>query len=114
MSYQEILAGTVGKERTYGTLYGRIKAEPATYLRVSTDDASGRIKAYAGEGRFTDDPVDTFGGYGVVEVPRLQALLQFICRNGFEHHVVMSLSQTAAAVREALETYLGWDIHLHE
>ena len=113
MSYQEILAGTVGKERTYGTLYGRIKAEPATYLRVSTDDASGRIKAYAGEGRFTDDPVDTFGGYGVVEVPRLQELLRFICRNGFEHHVVMSLSQTAAAVCEALEVYLGWDVHLH-
>lgn len=113
MSFQEILAGTVGKERSYGTLYGRIKAEPATYLRVSTDDASGKMRAYVGEGRFTDDPVDTFGGYGVVEVPRLQELLRFICRNGFEHHIVMNLSQTAEAVREALETYLGWDVYLH-
>lgn len=113
MSFQEILAGTVGKERSYGTLYGRIKAEPATYLRVSTDDASGKMRAYVGEGRFTDDPVDTFGGYGVVEVPRLQELLRFICRNGFEHHIVMNLSQTAEAAREALETYLGWDVYLH-
>ena len=113
MNFGEIIAGTVGKERSYGTLYGRIKPGPATYLRVSTGDSSGRMKAYLGEGRFTDDPLDTFGGYGVIEVPRLQALLQYICRNGFEHHVVMSLSHTADAVREALATYLGWDVHLH-
>jgi L-fucose isomerase-like protein len=114
MSFQEIIAGTVGKERTYGTLFGRIKTGPATYLRLSTDDAAGQIKAYVGEGRFTDDPAHTFGAYGVIEVPRLQALLEHICRNGFEHHVVMSHSQTALAVQEALETYLGWNVHLHQ
>lgn len=114
MNYQEILAGTVGKERSYGTIYGRIKAGPATYLRVSTDEFSGRIKAYVGQARFTDDPARTFGGYGVLEVPRLQSLLQYICRNGFEHHVAASLSQTAEAIKEALGTYLGWDVYLHE
>ena len=60
--------GTVGKEQTCGTLYGRIRSGPATYLRVSTDDASGRIRAYLGEGRFTDDPMHTFGAYGVIEI----------------------------------------------
>lgn len=113
MSFQEILAGTVGRERTYGTLYGRIRPEPLTYVRVSTDDAAGRLRAYVGEGRFTDDPLETFGGYGVVEIPRLQELLRHLCRNGFEHHVVMNMSRTAEAVREALETYLGWDVYLH-
>jgi L-fucose isomerase-like protein len=113
MNFQEIIAGTVGKERTYGTLYGRIRSGPATYLRVSTDDASGRIQAYVGEGRFTDDPMRTFGAYGVIEIPRLQALLEHMCRNGFEHHVVMSHSQTATALQEALETYLGWSVYLH-
>ncbi len=113
MSFQEILAGTVGKELSYGTLYGRIKPGPLTYLRVSTDDAAGAMRVYVGEGRFTDDPVDTFGGFGVVLVPRLQALLRHLCRNGFEHHVVMSRSQTSEAVREALETYLGWDVYVH-
>ncbi|HTV10236.1 MAG TPA: L-fucose/L-arabinose isomerase family protein [Acidimicrobiales bacterium] len=113
MSYQEILAGTIGKERTYGAVYGRIKAGPATYLRVSTDEFSGKMRAYVGEGCFTDDPASTFGGYGVIEVPRLQSLLQFICRNGFEHHVAMNLSQTAEAVKEALGTYLGWEVYLH-
>ena len=113
MNFQEIIAGTVGKERTYGTLYGRIRSGPATYLRVSTDDASGRIQAYVGEGRFTDDPMRTFGAYGVIEIPRLQALLEHMCRNGFEHHVVMSHSQTATVLQEAMEAYLGWSVYLH-
>ena len=113
MNFHEILAGAVAKDRTYGALDGRIRSGPATYLRVSTDDASGRIRAYVGEGRFTDDPMHTFGAYGVIEIPRLQALLEHMCRNGFEHHVVMSHSQTASALQEALETYLGWSVYLH-
>jgi hypothetical protein len=31
-----------------------------------------------GEGEFTNDPLDTFGGAGVVRIPRLQALLRYI------------------------------------
>ena len=42
MEYQEIIAGTVGKENTYGTVYGRVKANPFTYLRVTTDDCRAR------------------------------------------------------------------------
>ena len=34
----------------------------------------------------------TFGGAGVVEIPRLQELLRYICSNGFEHHVAANLS----------------------
>ncbi len=55
MDYQEIIAGTVGKENTYGTIVGRIAPGPFTYCRVSTDDFTGRIASYVGEGRFTDD-----------------------------------------------------------
>ena len=83
MEFQEIIAGTVGAENTYGTLYGRIKDAPMTYCRVSTFDTEGRIAAYVGEGEFTDDPMETFGGYGVARVPNLQELLQYICTNGF-------------------------------
>jgi len=35
MDYQEIIAGTVGKENTYGTIVGRISPGPFTYCRVS-------------------------------------------------------------------------------
>ncbi len=114
MEYQEIIAGAVGKANTYGTIYGRIKAQPMTFCRASTFDTEGRIAVYVGEGRFTDDPVDTFGGFGVAEVPNLQGLLQYICHNGFEHHVAANHSQVARAVYEALELYMGWDVYWHQ
>ena len=113
MDYQAIIAGAVGKEHTYGTVVGRIQAQPFTFLRVTTDDAAGKIRAYVGEGEFTDDKLETFGGYGVFKVPRLQKLLRHICRNGFEHHVAVNPSTCAAAVNEALTTYLGWDVYQH-
>ena len=113
MDYQAIIAGTVGKENTYGNIVGRVRAAPFTYCRVSTDDLSGRVLAYLGEGDLTDDPVRTFGGYGVVHIPDFQKLLRYICENGFEHHVAMNLSQSAAAVQEALGKYLGWDVYYH-
>ncbi|MCL6507083.1 MAG: fucose isomerase, partial [Bryobacteraceae bacterium] len=114
MDFQEIIAGTVGKERTFGTVVGRVKPGPMTYLRVSTNDRRGVISAYVGEGRFTEDPLDTFGGAGVVEIPRLQELLRYICENGFEHHVAANLSHVASMVYEAGRRYLGWEMYWHQ
>ncbi len=114
MDYQEIIAGTVGKENTYGTCVGRVKTGPMTYARFSTDDTEGRIRGYLGEGTFTNDPLTTFGGAGVVEIPRMQALLRFICENGFEHHVAANLSSVGSAVHEATSRYLGWGVYNHQ
>lgn len=113
MDYQEIIAGTVGRDNTYGTCVGRVRPSPMTFARFSTDDRTGRIRGYVGEGRFTDDELETFGGAGVVEIPHLQRLLHFICENGFEHHVAANLSGVADIVEEACTKYLGWDIHHH-
>jgi L-fucose isomerase-like protein len=114
MDFQEIIAGTVGKENTYGTVVGLIKPEKMSYARFSTDDTAGRMRGYVGEGRFTDDPLNTFGGAGVVEIPEMQKLLHFICERGFEHHVAANLSTVAAAVHEASTRYFGWDMYWHE
>ncbi len=113
MEFQEIIAGTVGKLNTFGTLYGRVKPAPMTYARFSTDDRHGRIRGYVGEGRFTDDSLQTFGGAGVVEIPRLQDLLHYICEHGFEHHTAANLSNVAGIIHEASTRYLGWDMHWH-
>ena len=113
MDFQEIIAGDVGKENTYGTCVGRVKSSPMTYARFSTDDRNGRLISYIGEGTFTDDPLETFGGYGVAHIPNLQGLLEFICLNGFEHHVAVNLSQTSAILHEAFTTYLGFDTYYH-
>lgn len=113
MDYQAIIAGSVGKDNTYGTMVGRISPGSATFCRTSTDDAAGVISAYVGEGEFTNDQLDTFGGYGVMKIPNLQNLLQFICRMGFEHHVAMNMSQKADAITEAIGNYMGWELYRH-
>jgi L-fucose isomerase-like protein len=113
MDYQAIIAGTVGRENTYGTITGKIKAGPMTFARFSTHDRTGMIRGYVGEGAFTKDPLKTFGGAGVVEIPRLQPLLRMICANGFEHHVAGTFGHVADAVHEATTRYLDWDVLRH-
>jgi L-fucose isomerase-like protein len=114
LDYQEIIAGAVGKQNSYGTVVGRLRATPFTYLRLTTDDAAGKIRGYTGEGELTNDPLQTFGGYGVCHIANFQKLLRFICENGFEHHVAVNPSSIAAGVQEALSKYFGWEIHRHE
>jgi L-fucose isomerase-like protein len=113
MDFQQIIAGTVGKENTYGTCVGRVKAAPMSFARFSTNDHEGTIRGYVGEGEFTSDPLDTFGGAGVVRIPRMQQLLHYICEQGFEHHVAANLATVGGAVHEATTRYLGWDVHRH-
>lgn len=109
-----ILGSTLGVENTWGALDGRTPASPLTYGRITTDDTAGVIRAYVGEGALTDDPISTFGNRAVARVPKLQKLMRHVCRHGFEHHVVMNASRTAAALEEAFGRYLGWDVYHHE
>ena len=112
MDYQDIIAGTVGKENTFGTCVGRVKSGAMCYARYSTDDRRGVIRGYTGPGSFTDDPLETFGGAGVAEIPQLQKLLHYICREGFEHHVAANFSEVSKAIHESAR-YLGWESHYH-
>jgi L-fucose isomerase-like protein len=114
MDFQAIIAGTVGKENTFGTCVGRVKAGAMSYARFSTDDRNGEMRGYVGGGKFTNDPLETFGGAGVVEIPHLQGLLRFICEEGFEHHVAANFSDSASAVYEAASNYLDWNMYFHE
>jgi L-fucose isomerase-like protein len=113
MDYQEIIAGTVGKDNTFGTCVGRVKSGPMSYARFSTDDRTGRIRGYVGGGNFTDDPLETFGGAGVVQISHMQELLRYICEKGFEHHVAANFSTVPGIVHEAATQYLGWETYWH-
>lgn len=113
MDYQAIIAGTVGRANTYGTIVGRVRENPFTYLRISTDDLTGSMCAYVGEGKFTTDQLETFGGYGVVQVPRFQELLAYICEHGYEHHVSINQTLIARQLNEAMSKYLNWSVYYH-
>lgn len=114
ISNAPILGTSVGVENTYGALDGRTPAMPLTYGRISTDDPKGIIKAYLGEGELTNDPLTTFGNRAVAQIVDLQGLMKYVCRNGFEHHVVMNASKTANILEEALSNYMGWEVYAHK
>jgi L-fucose isomerase-like protein len=111
---QGIMAQSMGAENTWGAVSGRLKPAAVTYCRVTTDDLQGRLRAYVGEGEILDRQVSTFGGYGVMRVPRFQELLKFIIRNGFEHHAAINPSRKAEVLEEAFVRYLGWETYRHE
>lgn len=113
ISNAPILGTSVGVENTYGALDGRTPAMPLTYGRISTDDPKGIMKAYVGEGELTNDELKTFGNRAVAQIKDLQGLMQYVCRNGFEHHVVMNASKTAGILKEAFGNYMGWEVYEH-
>ena len=114
ISNAPILGSTLGVENTYGALDGRTTAGPLTFGRITTVDAEGAIRAYVGEGELTSDELKTFGNRAVAFVPGLQRLMRHVCQKGFEHHVVMTQSKSAAILAEAFGNYFGWEVYQHE
>jgi len=110
----DILGATLGPDNCFGAVKGQAAPGPITFFRVSTDDRWGTINAYVGEGEMTDDPVGNFqGGSAVLRVPDLQSLLDYVCKNGFEHHVAVTRGYCADVINEAISTYLDWNLHVH-
>ncbi len=108
-----ILGSTLGVQNTYGAMEGRTPAGPLTYARFTTDDTAGVIRGYVGQGTTTDDELKTFGQRAVAHIPGLQQLMHYICRNGYEHHVAVNASHSAAVIYEACTTYLNWQMDHH-
>ncbi|GAI21647.1 unnamed protein product [marine sediment metagenome] len=65
------------------------------------------------EGEFTEDELETFGGYGVMRIKGLRSLLRYIADEGFEHHVAVVHGHIAEVLEEAIGKYLDWGVHRH-
>ena len=113
ISHLDVLGTTLGHDNCLGAVKGKVRPGDMTFFRISTDDTHGRIKAYLGEGRFTDDPFPMSGGIAVCEVPELPKLLKHIVHNGFEHHVGMVRERCADVIEEVCSRYLGWSLYRH-
>lgn len=109
----DVLGETIGREKCFGAVKGKVKAGPMTYFRLSTDDRAGTVKCYLGEGEFTDHPFGMDGGIAVSRVKDLRRLMRFVTQNGFEHHVAMVRGHHADVVNEAVTRYLRWPIYHH-
>jgi len=107
----DVLSTTIDAEKCFGACKGRVAPGNMTFAKITTDDRNGKIKAYIGEGEFVRHEIDTKGGVALCRVPELQTLMQYICSNGFEHHVAMCRGNVADVMEEAMRNYLGWDVY---
>ena len=113
ISNLDVLGTTIGPEKCFGAVKGKVAPGPMTYFRISTDDRLGKVKGYVGQGNFTADPFAMDGGIAVIDLPRMRDLFTHLCRQGFEHHVAMMRGSHADVVEEAVARYLKWDIYHH-
>ena len=113
ISELDVLGETIGREKCFGAVKGKVQPGEMTYFRLSSDDRNGTLKAYLGEGAFTDDPFGMDGGIAVTKVKDLRTLMRFVTQNGFEHHVAMVRGHHADVVNEAVFRYLGWPLYHH-
>ncbi|HEY8542846.1 MAG TPA: L-fucose/L-arabinose isomerase family protein [Pseudothermotoga sp.] len=114
MRYADVIGTTVGNQNAYGACAGKIKSGPFTFFRLSTDDFNGTLRGYVGEGEILPTDPKTFGSRGIARIKGLDRLMNYICLEGFEHHVAINLSQISRSVKEALERYMNVKIYLHE
>ena len=105
-----MFAKSYGKGSGVGINKGELPACAVTYAGARTEN--GKIYAYVGEARLTDDKLDKefFGVGAVMETPALQDLLDHIADNGFRHHMCLVKGHCAASVKEALTKYLGYEV----
>ena len=93
----------------WGTNEGRIRPFKTTISNCLTVD--GKIKIYASEAEFTDDPIEEgyFGCAGVCEIPDMEDKLIRLARGGFKHHTCVGVGHMKEILKEAFVTYLGYD-----
>lgn len=93
----------------WGSNEGRIKAFPMTYSNCKTEN--GKLTVYAGEGKFTEDPIEDgyFGCGGVAVIENLQPKLIQLGQNGYRHHTAVGMGHMMKILKEAFIRYLGYD-----
>ena len=113
ISELDVLGASLGRENCFGAVKGKVKAGSMSCFRMHTDDELGAVRAYVGEGEFTDDPFPMDGGIAVCRIEGLRRMLAHVTAESYEHHVTMVRGHCAAAVHEATGKYLGWDVYWH-
>ncbi|MCI8401521.1 MAG: fucose isomerase [Lachnospiraceae bacterium] len=109
----DVLGSTLGRENCFGACKGQVAAGDMTFVRLSTDDQRGKLKAYIGEGVFRSEKLPTKGGLANCYIENLQKLMRVVCKNGYEHHVCFVRGHVADILEEAFSNYLGIEVYRH-
>ena len=101
-----------GEGSGVGINKGKYIVDDVTVGSFKTED--GNLCAFVTEGKLTDDelPKEFFGCGTVFEKKNVNALLDYMAKNGYRHHVAITRGCCADAVKEAFDNYLGYNIDL--
>lgn len=101
---------TFGEGSGVGINKAKIAQNHVTVGSFKTED--GEMCSFVTEGDLTGDPVgEGFFGCGIVfKKDNIEQMLEYMCRHGFRHHVAITKGSWSRSVREAFETYLGYQI----
>ena len=100
MKYQKIMARTLPKEYTNGTLEGDIAPGDITFFRLQST-ADSHLKAYVTQGEVLPVATRSFGGIGVFAIPEMGRFYRHVLiEDNFPHHGAVAFGHYGKAIFE--------------
>ena len=106
MKYQKIMARSLPKEFTNGTLEGDIVPGDITFFRLQST-ADSHLKAYVAQGEVLPVATRSFGGIGVFAIPEMGRFYRHVLiEDNYPHHGAVAFGHHGKALFEIFK-YLG-------
>ncbi|MCI1723625.1 MAG: L-fucose/L-arabinose isomerase family protein [Lachnospiraceae bacterium] len=106
MSYQMIMARSLPREVTNGTLEGDIKPGKITFYRLQST-ADSKLRAYVANGEVLPVATKSFGSIGVFAIPEMGRFYRHVLiEKGFPHHGAVAFGHWGKSIFEVFK-YLG-------
>ena len=106
MRYQKIMARSLPREVTNGTLEGDIKPGEITFYRLQST-ADNHLYAYVAEGEILPVETHSFGSIAVFAIPEMERFYRHVLiENGFPHPGAVAFGHHGKAIFEVFK-YLG-------
>ena len=100
MKFQKIMARTLPKEFTNGTLEGDIAPGEITFFRLQST-ADSKLRAYVAEGEVLPVATRSFGGIGVFAIPEMGRFYRHVLiEKNFPHHGAVAFGHYGRAMFE--------------
>lgn len=99
-----------GEGSGVGINKGKLLTGDVTVGSFKTEN--GALCAFVTEGKFTEDELEKefFGCGAVFEKKNAGEMLNYMAKNGYRHHVGIAKGNFGAAIEEAFNNYLGYEI----
>jgi L-fucose isomerase-like protein len=111
MAPQGIMSKHIGADKSTGVLELVVREGSATVCRITQGTPGEGWKVFVGQGRFEDNPANTFGAYGWCRLPGLPHIYRDILLRHFPHHVAVTRAHVGNVMHEVFGNYFGMGIY---